>query len=186
MLVVLTIVNADHILQSPLVTNFGHWGEFENCTDGLLVTGFQLKVEAHRRRPDNTAVNAIKMFCGNIIFKSVQDISSFRGPFGRYQKPQYCTTYAEGFQLMSQTYQGRNKDDVAAVNFKLLCADGQELEGFREPSGHVYRSSAYTQAQMCEPGQGICGIQTQVEYHQGFGKLLFNDEGWLIFHCIIT
>jgi hypothetical protein len=159
------------ILESPQVTNFGQYGPFENCSDGFLVTGFQLKMEAYRRRLDNTALNAVRFFCGNMIFKSLENISSYRGVYGTYQTPKYCSTYAIGFQLMSQTYQGRRRDDVAATNFRIICADGIEIDGYNETSGYEYNNSSYTEARVCSLGQGLCGIQTQVEAPQGLGKM---------------
>lgn len=34
----------DVIIQAPDVTPFGRWGRMENCSQGLFVTAFQVKV----------------------------------------------------------------------------------------------------------------------------------------------
>ena len=167
-------VNSE-VLTSPKVTDFGRWGRFENCSNGLFVSGFQLKVEDYQRRTDNTALNMVLFHCGGGIFKSLQNITSSIGSFGTEKESFFCNSYAIGFQLKSQEYQGRNRDDVAAINFKLICADGKEIEGYQETNREQYSNSSYTAQRVCKPGKAICGLQTQVERRQLLGKTKIKD-----------
>ena len=163
--------NVRDLVNSTKVTDFGVFGEFEDCPDDTLVIGFQLKVETRRpSRFDNTALNGITFFCGNPGTKeSVLNATSSEGRFGSYRDAQYCPTYAVGFRLKSQSYQGAFTDDVAAVNLKLICADGTEIEGYDEDD-NVYPDAKYSEPLRCKEGKAICGLQTQVEGYQFFRK----------------
>jgi len=128
-------------------------------------------VEPYRPRIDNTALNGIAFFCGKALGLLEDDpmyISSKQGRFGSFGPIFNCSTYAVGFSLKSQAYRGSWRDDVAAANLKLICADGEELEGYEED--YDYADAEYTQVQRCPTGRAICGIQTQVEEYQRFGK----------------
>ena len=158
-------------LESPQITDFGSWGEPDYCRPGQIVTGFQLKVEP-KHSIDDTALNGIRFFCGTPGGSEDErtNITSKVGYFGNWGKIFNCSTYAVGFELQSQEYQGPRTDDIAANNFKLYCADGVAYEGYND-NGHTFTNSVYTGPQMCSLGQGLCGIQTQVERYQVFGKL---------------
>ena len=110
-------------LESPQITDFGSWGEPEYCQPGKIVTGFQLKVEP-KHSIDDTALNGIRFFCGTPGSEDQRtNITSKVGYFGNWGKIFNCSTYAVGFELQSQEYQGPRTDDIAANNFKLYCAD---------------------------------------------------------------
>lgn len=159
------------ILESPRVTNFGTPGREEFCRRGEVVKGFLLKVEPRRPRVDNTALNGIVFFCGKPTNKMEDNpwyLTSKQGRFGMYGPTLNCSTYAIGFRLKSQAYQGAFRDDVAATNLKLICADGVELEGYQHDD--EYRDAEYTQGQLCLPGRAICGLQTQVEDYSRLSK----------------
>jgi len=160
----------NEVLESPKVTNFGDWTTFHNCSPGYLVTGYQLKVEEYSRRFDNTALNGIRFFCGNSIFRNIQNLTAagyYGAPTGRY----YCNTYAKGFQMKSQSYQGRSRDDVAAINLRLICADNTTIEAYNERNPDTYKNSSFTAPQICPLDMGICGLQAQIERPQGIGEM---------------
>ncbi|CAG7834836.1 unnamed protein product [Allacma fusca] len=121
---------------------------------------------------DDTALNGIMLYCGQLglEFKGRTPITSKVGPFGEWEKLINCPTpmsYAVGFELRSQKYQGTDTDDSAAINMKLYCSDGNVFEGY--PESRNYRNARYTGPQMCSAGKGICGIQTEVEAYQFLG-----------------
>lgn len=162
------------ILENPQVTNWGDWARsMETCSAGLLVTGFQLKMEEKVDNQDNTAINGIRFMCGAPFrpgFVNMQQITSNYGRYGKAIEREFCDDfgYAIGFQMKSQKYQGRG-DDVAAANMKLICFDGTELEGYDE-QGDFFPESEYTEMQMCPEKMALCGLQTQVESPQWWGK----------------
>jgi len=67
-----------------------------------------------------------------------------------------------GFQLRSESDQ-RKHDDTAANNLRVLCSDGQVIEGEGTAWGE------WTQIQTCRKRQAICSLQTQVEMSLGLG-----------------
>lgn len=77
-----TTIIADRIeLQSARVTNWGDWQEWKRCRDGQFVHAVNLKYEQRQHSGDDTALNAIALFCKNIggmfwrnFFKSCQYI----------------------------------------------------------------------------------------------------------------
>lgn len=160
------------ILETPQVTNWGEWGKFEKCHPGLLVTGFQLKVETKTDNNDNTAVNGVRFSCGmpyHLDYIEMDTITSSYGRYGYAREKVFCEGYATGFQMKSQKPQGRNKDDVAAVNLKIICDDGIQLEGYDE-KGDYYPDAEYSEPIECPEGMGVCGLQTQVEPTGWFRK----------------
>ncbi len=160
------------ILESPRVTNWGEWGKFEKCSPGFLVTGFQLKVETKSNNNDNTALNGIRMSCGMPYRPDYIDMGRMTSSYGRYGTPRewvYCEGYAVGFQMKSQKPQGRNGDDVAAINLKVICDDGEEIEGYDENEDY-YKDSAYSEPMRCPESTAVCGLQTQVEGPRWLGK----------------
>lgn len=158
-----------NILESPKLTDFGFWGPFENCTDGNIVTGFQLKMEEFGRPFDDTALNGVRFFCGS----HQENITSSVGLYGEWGNPYFCSEYAIGFQLKSQKYQGPQDDDVAATNMKLICALGESIEGYEYSEQQIYAENEYTGVQICPLGMALCGLQTQQEFPQAFGSKLF-------------
>jgi hypothetical protein len=168
----------DIILENPIVTKAGLWGKLENCTDGFYVTGYQLRVEAYNLYTDNTALNGIRFFCGGPIFRKVENIS-VSGSFGSPTESKFCPTYATGFQLKSQKYQGITRDDAGAINMKLICEDKTVLEAYEEKNPNIYKNSAYTERRECEAGYALCGLQAQIERPQGLGKKLSSVSSFL-------
>ncbi len=151
-------------MQSPRITPWGKFGPDEFCPVNSFVTGMRLKVE-HEHLNDNTGLNAIQLLCSSLNGADNVNITSATGRFGYYGGSKYCPTgFATGFQLRSQPGQGLYRDDVAAVDFKLLCIDidGTPLQVVDEDN--EYLSWGYwTQYQHCPEHTAVCGIATQVE-----------------------
>lgn len=159
------------VLQSPIVTNWGRWGSWAHCSmTHSYVTGFQLRVESKGEGIDNTAVNGISLSCGIAENKEVERVISAKGPWGTGRTRMFCATGpAIGFQLKVQKSQGRSIDDAATVNVKMICANGQILEGFDE-QGDEYVDTVWSDPVQCPENMAICGMQTQVEPIQFLGK----------------
>jgi hypothetical protein len=156
------------------------WPDY--CTDGKVVTGFQLKVEPKNSLVDDTGLNGIRLFCGQPPVKDEdtteigkpgpiwQNVTSTVGIFGYWGVIYNCTTYATGFDLEVVPNRGNYKDDKAATNMKLICGDGRRMEGFHNNGNqHVFEGAQYTGEKTCPQGTAVCGIQTQVEEYQVVG-----------------
>ena len=78
----------------------------------------------------------------------------------------------QGFKLRSQEKQGYTKDDLAATDLHVFCNKDRGFSQITEVPDVTYGEEGdWTEIQMCEPGFGVCGIQTQVEENQNDGKL---------------
>ena len=54
------------IIEPPVYTNWGSWGEYRKCAPGHFVKGMQLKIEPYLGRAgggDDTMLNAIRLTC---------------------------------------------------------------------------------------------------------------------------
>ncbi|CAG7784781.1 unnamed protein product [Allacma fusca] len=161
-------------IQSPKITDYGDWGEYEECPPGMYVYGFQLVSEGDQGAfGDDSALSGIYLLC--IPFKVKRDspdflswfmysrafamISSSVGHAGYSRGVFDCPPphFATGFELRTDYIHGLLYDDTAANNFRLTCSNGQVLEGDAESWGE------WTGAQTCPRGYLICGMQTQVE-----------------------
>lgn len=49
--------------QPPSSTSWGEWGDWEYCPEGTYAFAFQQKSESYRQWGDNSANNAIKLYC---------------------------------------------------------------------------------------------------------------------------
>ena len=141
------------IISNPTHTNWGEWGRWEECAPGEHVIGFQLKVEPWRGNSnDDTALNGINFKCsrGNNIQSSV-------GEYGEWTKEKSCqnNSVAIGFDLRIEPWV-KSQDDTAANNLKLICSDGDTLEGDGTTWG------IWTGTQKCQSNQAMCGLQTQI------------------------
>lgn len=150
-------------LHSPRITPWGTFGAKELCPMNSFVTGMRLKMDHQKQIGDNTALNAVQLLCTTLYGENIVNITSATGRFGNYGQIKYCPSgYAIGYQLRSQTGQGNVKDDVAAVNFKLICSN---FNGTRSNivDNELLSWGYWTKAQNCPSKTAVCGIVTQVE-----------------------
>ncbi|CAL8101352.1 unnamed protein product [Orchesella dallaii] len=174
--VTLQLIQANDILTSPLVSNWGIWGEFQHCPSGTKVIGFQLKTEPWASWDiviDDTCQNGIRFYCGNPSStgpgEPVDIISSSEGNWGKWGQIFWCDGlgFARGFMLRSEEGNTAMVDESATNNMRILCTEGtQWIEGDGEGWGE------WTTPRICKGHQYICGLQTQVEPPQGF----FTDD----------
>ncbi|CAG7824492.1 unnamed protein product [Allacma fusca] len=163
------------LIASPRITDFGEWGQYEECPPGMFVYGFQMKVEPFQGQAwyDDTALNAIYLLCVPPAYRrdtyeflsqdpstrAFAKISSLEGDRGYFRAVWECPHgfFAKGFELKSAKARGWAYDDTAANNMKLLCTNGLLMEGDGEKDGN------WTGLQTCPRTLLVCGIQTQVE-----------------------
>ncbi|ODM92215.1 Vitelline membrane outer layer protein 1 [Orchesella cincta] len=149
-------------ITSPQVTNWGTWGRFQRCPFGRYAQAFQLKTEPNRLAGDDTALNAIRLFCGNPDRPDTAVIMSTEGQFGNWGKVFSCYPgFLNGFSLRAEDPQGSG-DDTAANNIRLFCSN---TPSYVEGDGLSFGN--WSLDQLCLRDQAISGIQTQVEFSQG-------------------
>jgi len=150
------------ILESPILTYWGDYHPWENCSEGEYVFGMQLKNHEYQGPfYDDTALNGIRFFCGppgwTEITESIESGSEFYGVWGQQF---LCPTggYISGFQLRSEEDQNL-LDDSAANNLRMFC--NGEQSSYMQGDGLDF--GVFTTARHCPAGQAFCGISTQVE-----------------------
>ncbi|CAL8129053.1 unnamed protein product [Orchesella dallaii] len=154
--------NADFNITSPQITNWGSWGRFQRCPFGRYAQAFQLKTEPHRITGDDTALNAIRLFCGDPNQPDTAVISSTVGLFGSWGRVFSCFPgYLSGFQMRVEEPQATG-DDTAANNIRGFC---RNTPTYLEGDGLGFGS--WGPQLNCTRNHAICGIQTQVEPSRG-------------------
>ncbi|XP_069805591.1 vitelline membrane outer layer protein 1 homolog [Dendropsophus ebraccatus] len=116
--------------------NFGDWGTLHECPSGSRLTGFYMKVDRKTVTVDNSAVNAIFLFCTDISTGNrVGTVTSAGGNFGT-DGPEYnCKpgTYVVAFAL--SVGKKNSFDDTGINNFRFKCSDGTTITGDGMPWG---------------------------------------------------
>ena len=180
------------------MTSWGVWGPEQFCPESSYVHGYQLRVELdcfkhdgeHLRDCDDTALNAIRLFCA-YHFDGMPDdleagyVESSSGPFGAWAEPIYCPgngVFATGAQFRSEPDQG-GSDDTAGNNLNMECTDGTILEGRGDPWGE------WSSWVVCPKGTAVCGLKNLVEgdcyKHDGHDVKDCDDTAHnaVIFYC---
>ncbi|CAL8129050.1 unnamed protein product [Orchesella dallaii] len=159
-----TLANVN--ITSPPVTNWGIWGPFQRCPFGSYAQGFQLTTESfYGPFADDTALNSIKLFCGDPFRPDTAVITSTVSPWGEEGNIYSCYPgFLNGFQLRVEENQGSG-DDTATNNVRFYCTNLPTPNDYVEGDGLAFGS--WGQVQHCYSNQVVCGIQTQVEPYQG-------------------
>ena len=92
-------------ISSELVTNWGTWGNYEDCPWDEFVNGLKVKSEGPQGEGDDTALNGIRLFCSPRGSDSRgNDIQSKVGSFGDWGSAITCNGGSKviGFQLRSE------------------------------------------------------------------------------------
>lgn len=172
------------ILRSPRVTNWGSWVDyFSTCPSETFVVGMQLKTDPfhgnHNNggKADNTGLNGIRFFCGKLTDNAKRNatpqisrnITNQVQVWGKWGKVYTCRKgeFGIGFQLRVRKAlpeglgYGFKMDDVATCNLRLICSDGQVLEGDgRNEWGE------WTKKRVCPKRHAFCTLKTQIESDQ--------------------
>ncbi|XP_063785716.1 uncharacterized protein LOC134934147 [Pseudophryne corroboree] len=134
---------------------WGSWGPIEWCPHGSKAKGFAIKVESKQGNGDDTAANAIRLYCydRNDNYKgSVQSTESGWGTWGNSVK---CSNgHIQSYKAKVEENQGKG-DDTALNNIIVQCSNGQQLEAHGGPWG-----SYGVWSKGCK--FGVCGIKTRV------------------------
>lgn len=116
-------------IKSPRVTDWGDWGSFEYCPNGVPAQAMQLQTEHPGPGDDDTALNSIRFFCGDPKNSSTKSITSLKGTRGTWGAVFSCYPFnITGFELKSRKPHWI-KGEVAATNLKILCGNGNVLTG---------------------------------------------------------
>jgi hypothetical protein len=136
---------------------WGGWGAMGICPDGKFVWGFRLKSEPDRGNNDDSALNAVEMYCSG---DTSLPIRSKEGPWGSEIKgPMFCQDSdgpVTGFRIRIEL--PIDGDDSAAGNVRLICKNKKTLS--LEPSAQW---GEWSRDFFCPQGQAANGFVTRVE-----------------------
>jgi hypothetical protein len=151
---------------------------WDRCPFGRYAQAVQFRTEPYQgagTSDDDTAGNAIRLYCGDPFNTSTAVVTSTQGEWGSWGNTLVCRQdgrpiapdgYITGFQLRveSETL----IDNTATNNIAVICryADGSEQK--LEADGLTYGS--WRDTQRCNSNQAVCAIQTQVETWQEGSK----------------
>ncbi len=159
-------------IAAPNAQPWGAWSPIVFCPPGSYVNGYSMRVEAPQGRGDDTALNAITLYCYNRAGNMVGWIRPHPGIWGNWGPVANCPvgTYANGFQLKVEGFQGSG-DDTGANSLKFRCSDGYSM--IEAPGGgpwgnwssllEVAHSGALPRPQIW----AICGVRAKFENHVG-------------------
>ncbi|XP_076044998.1 vitelline membrane outer layer protein 1-like [Oratosquilla oratoria] len=143
----------------------GEWGSVSLCPNGSFAHAFEVKFEEYNA-VDETAVNAIKLYCRNEHEHDLGYITSSEGQHGRWYGMRICSSgFLTGMRGQVLGYQGIFHDDVAVENVELECNHGSEiLPGVAKLIDVKFNTNGDWSAwDQCHIGTAICGLQTRFE-----------------------
>ncbi|CAG2215574.1 Vitelline membrane outer layer protein 1 homolog [Mytilus edulis] len=177
-----------HVVNKTLsVTNggsLGVWACAEFCTRGHYAIGFRMKIEPPNG--DNTELNAIEIVCGSRASDRYGDMaSSGQQVWGDWTRETLCppNAFLVAFSLQVHQY-SVNEDSTGANYVRFRCRyfkDEFDAVDLNYPPGYGPYGSYGEWSDACPMHSAICGLQTKVEAHQGYGDdTALND---VIFFC---
>ena len=165
------------VLQTNNGTPWGKWGEARFCPANTFAIGFSLKVEGHQSEDDDTAVNNIKLVCGDYSVFEFEGDS--RSSWGSYGQNSYCpnNSFIKGFALKVEKDQPLGHDDTAVNDMKVFCGNNYEEVG----STNGQRFGSFGSNAYCPGYSSICGFSLKSEEPQGMADdTAVND---VAFYC---
>ena len=148
----------------------GDWGTFEYCPKGQFVHAYDLKTEADQGTGDDSAVNAVRLYCMDNPATSesgplTNSITSDSGKWGSWGSVTYCPGAHNpfvGFNLWIDAARDGVTDATGVNKMGVMCRDGQRIQAETSAS-----RGDQTQDIKCQDGFAAIGIQTRVVPDQG-------------------
>ncbi|XP_076044852.1 uncharacterized protein LOC143027451 [Oratosquilla oratoria] len=137
----------------------GEWGPVSICPNGTFAHAFEVKFEEYST-VDETAINAVKLYCSTQEHHDTGYITSTEGEHGDWYGMKICDKgYLTGMRARVLPYQGLLHDDVAVHDVDMECNYGtQIMNGLIDTKYNMGKWSSWTQ---CRPGSAICGLQVR-------------------------
>lgn len=165
------LTNLEISVQGPVM--WADWeSEWHRCADGLFAIGFSLKIEPRQHDGDDTSVNAVKIYCGEVN-RSKNDSNRWVTPnyakWGTFTDSFFCEPGKAfyGFRLTYESHQGEG-DDTGLNGLHMVCrsaGDWRLPQDWKKIDG--YWPEKTTDVAYCPSNTFINGIKSAVEPHQG-------------------
>ncbi len=153
------------VKNAPNATPWGGWSNAVYCPRGTYVGGYSMRVEGNQGGGDDTALNAVALYCYDRGGNMVQRIVPHPGNWGTWGEGANCAkgSYAKAFKLKVEPQQGGG-DDTGANSVVFSCSNGAVIEA---SNGGQWGN--WTNWLTGPPNSAICGVRAKVEPPQGSG-----------------
>lgn len=154
------------VINAPNATPWGGWSTAVYCPRGTYVGGYAMRVEPPVGRGDDTALNAVALYCYDRAGNMIQRIVPHPGHWGNWGEGANCPrgSYAQAFKLKVESPIGSG-DDTAANSVIFGCSNGSVIEASGGGQWGTWTQNWLTGP----PNSAICGVRAKVEAPIGSG-----------------
>ncbi|WP_197047574.1 hypothetical protein [Planktothrix serta] len=153
------------VLEAPNATPWGSWTRAVYCPPDSWAAGYTIRVDVLSGPGDDTALNAVALYCRERNGHDVARISPHDGFWGSWREGANCPQgqFFTHFTLKVEPSR-RNQDDTAANSVAFACSNGQRLEA---SGGGQWGSFGEWQGGFSDAA--ICGVRAKIEEPLGRG-----------------
>ncbi|XP_068215261.1 vitelline membrane outer layer protein 1-like [Palaemon carinicauda] len=162
------VVTKNLVINNAL--DFGTWGDVEYCLDGSYVQNIEVMFQPYSiTHLDETAINAVKLFCVSKAGQSTGYITSKVGESGDWQGVRMCPNgRMTGVRARVLPYQGSSGDDVAVQNIEIQCNYGESTvlaldETLLSKDGVQVQPGEWSEWSVCDSDSAVCGLKVRYE-----------------------
>ena len=154
------------------------WGVFyylEYCPRGSWAYGFKQRVEPNQGSGDDTALNAVRLYCRTKDNANTGSVSSYDGLWGSWSGGVFCDTPSRFMVSAAFKIEGGSASDFTGANsFKSQC---QDINTLTNANGYLEDNNGgpwgtWAGEDTCPSGTAICGISSFFYKPSG----LFTDD----------
>eukprot|EP00918_Siedleckia_nematoides_P082454 GHVU01180678.1.p1 GENE.GHVU01180678.1~~GHVU01180678.1.p1 ORF type:complete len:547 (-),score=38.07 GHVU01180678.1:92-1732(-) len=128
---------------------WGSWTPFKQCGSGSYFDGYKIGIQGDQGGGDDTAANAVVMYCGNEAV-SRDPLRVFEGTYFRQKRACAQGYQICGFRIRFESDQGEG-DDSAMNGIEVQCC--QETPCTNCPTGSYQDSTGQTSCLSCPSGK---------------------------------
>ncbi|XP_066957316.1 vitelline membrane outer layer protein 1-like isoform X2 [Macrobrachium rosenbergii] len=150
--------------------DFGQWADIEYCYDGSYVNNIEVLFEPYSiLHIDETAINAVKLYCVNNVGQHTGYIVSKIGEKGDWQGERECPNgLMTGVRAKVLPYQGSSADDVAVQNIEIECNYGESTvlamdETLFSSDKTEVNPGVWSEWSVCDGDSAVCGLKVRYE-----------------------
>lgn len=161
------------IIRSTGSTSWGTWQKkWSDCPQNTIIVGFALKIEPSIGGGDDTSVNSVIAYCGNISERDVEKLTIIEGKSGSWGKvssPAFCpeSMAAYGYKIGFEPSQGGGDD----TGLNALAINCKKVNEWRIPNNWIEIEGPFSKKETtpayCPGKTFISGLLTKIEASQG-------------------
>ncbi|CAF1366229.1 unnamed protein product [Adineta ricciae] len=154
----------------PTVGLRGDFMGYAYCPANTWAYGFQQRVEPPQGGNDDSALNAVRLFCRGKNVADSYTISSYDGLWGDWGDSVSCNTTNNDFiyYAMFRIELALGINDYSSANdFRSRCWNGTTNSSGYLQAANGGQWGFWLLGAACKSGSAICGINTRFEAYQG-------------------